>query len=248
MAWTRRITALAVVVAVAWFARNQFLTARLTAKIDQLEKERTELVEYARRLGSSRRVAQVNVSEQCLDPERRIVSRLRWQEIGSNGLLGVPVELSTLGELVYFEALVIKFEQQLVGEGDPERGASLALFRRVFGENQVPDSACLFDRAAVPIGSVPRTTDVTERPSGADHVIWGRFWELVDDPRLAEALGVRVAQIEAPAVPLRGGQIWEVTLDAAGGLNLRKLVDSPRRELGACPVPLGSHPSVARGV
>jgi hypothetical protein len=51
--------------------------------------------------------------------------------------------------------------------------------------------------------------------------MWSLFWRLMDEPPLAEQFGVRVAQCEAPAVVLQSGQIWEVTLDAAGGLNLR---------------------------
>jgi hypothetical protein len=45
--------------------------------------------------------------------------------------------------------------------------------------------------------------------------------DLVEEPSLAAKYGIRVAQIEAPAVPIRQGQLWEVTLDAAGGLNLK---------------------------
>lgn len=239
MAWTRRIVAVGVLVGLAWIGKSQFLTARLSAKIDQLEKERTELVEFARRLGSSRRVAQVNVFDQCLDAEKHIFSRLRWQEISSDGLLGAPVELRTLGENVYFEALVIKFEQRLVGEGDPDRGASLAVFRRIFGDDQAPDSAPLFDRLEPPVESRARTVDSHERSIVGDRAIWARFWELIDDPKLRDALGVRVAQGEAPWVPVRAGQVWELALDAAGGLNLRKLADSPRMDLRWCPVPLG---------
>ena len=41
--------------------------------------------------------------------------------------------------------------------------------------------------------------------------------------RIAAKYGIRVAQCEAPSVPLAPGQTWEVTLDAAGGLNVRKI-------------------------
>jgi hypothetical protein len=47
------------------------------------------------------------------------------------------------------------------------------------------------------------------------------FWRMMEHPQLASQYGVRVAQCEAPAVILRKGQVWEITLDAAGGLNLR---------------------------
>ena len=50
--------------------------------------------------------------------------------------------------------------------------------------------------------------------------IWHRFWEIVGDPQLAREYGIRIAQSEAPSVVLQAGQIWEVSLDAVGGLNL----------------------------
>ena len=45
----------------------------------------------------------------------------------------------------------------------------------------------------------------------------------VDVDRLARQFGVRVAQAEAPSVRVKPGQVWEVTLDSAGGLNLKLL-------------------------
>ena len=52
-----------------------------------------------------------------------------------------------------------------------------------------------------------------------------RFWELVESRVLAAEYGIRVAQCEAPAVRMKTGQVWEVTLDAPGGLNLKMVRD-----------------------
>jgi hypothetical protein len=152
-----------------------------------------------------------------VDESGRTISTLLWQEIGPDGTLGIPVAVEVSGKSVYFEALVIKFATQHVGEGDPERGASLALFRRIFGDQQAPESAKDLDRSARPVKDSPR-----ERDALHDR-LWARFWEFVDDPKLAETYGVRVAQCEAPSVPVAAGQIWEVAVDAAGGLNLRRI-------------------------
>ena len=65
-----------------------------------------------------------------------------------------------------------------------------------------------------------RRTPLSKSRAQEAYSLWQGFWDLIEDARLREELGVRVAQIEAPAVPLDEGQIWEVTLDAAGGLNL----------------------------
>lgn len=186
----------------------------LKGEIGQLERDRQRLADYANRLSDARRVAQADILEQTTDAQGRAVSAILWHEIDADGVLGSPQEFEVLGDLVYFEAAVIKFDHQLVGEGDAERGASLALFRRVFGEHQPAASAGELNRSL---------TDriMSEQADTFDERLWSMFWKMMDDPQLAEKYGVRVAQCEAPAVRVKAGQVWEVSLDAAGGLNLK---------------------------
>ena len=232
MKWLKFTAACAFVIALATFTAVRFggiEARRLRAEVDQLEQERQRLLDYARRLGTSRRVAQVNVVKQRVNDRGETVSTLLWQEIGRDGRLGTPLAVEAIGELVYFESLVIKFQAHFVGEGDPQRGTSLAMFRRIFGECQVPDSVPGLDRRArPPLGQAER-----DDPLHAE--LWQRFWEMVDDPQLAEEYGVRVAQCEAPAVPLQAGQVWELTLDSAGGLNLRRIADGAGAARSAVP-------------
>jgi hypothetical protein len=220
MKWIKFSIACAFVIAAATLTAVKFGSVearRLRAEVDQLEQEKQRLQDYARRLSASRRVAQVDVVRQRVDREGQTVSTLLWQELGPDGTRGTPLAVEAVGDLVYFEALVVKFEPHLVGEGDPARGTSLALFRRIFGECQAPESVPDLDRTARP--PIPDS----HQPSPLHDQLWRRFWEMVDDPQVAATYGVRVAQCEAPAVPLRAGQIWELSLDAAGGLNLRRL-------------------------
>lgn len=199
---------------------------QLSAQVDELSREKARLVAYAERLSASRRVAQVHVVVQREDPQGGTVNTLLWQEIGADGVIGEPRLLKARGTLVYFEALVIKFEHVYVGQGDEQRGTSLAMFRRVFGDRQAPESVPDLDRSAPP---AQWDSDVS---AGHQAELWQRFWDLADDPHLAATYGVRVAQVEAPAVRLRAGQIWEVRLDAGGGLNLRKISEPLRRHAG----------------
>lgn len=181
----------------------------LRDRVQELEKERTQLVEFAERLTASRRVAQADVLDRRSDESGRAITTLRWQEIGEGGALAAPQTIEVLGTSAYFEAMVIKFEFQHVREGDAGRGASLAVFRRIFGELEPPEAG---DALPPPVEA-----------NTADAEMWRRFWEIVNDPKLAAKYGVRTAQCEAPSVPLAPGQTWEVTLDAAGGLNVRKI-------------------------
>lgn len=238
MKWLKFILSSSIIVAVAVFTAVQLghvQVQRLNAQIDMLQREKNYLIEYAERISASRRVAQIDVLEQHRDSSGRVVTTLRWQELGPDGMRGEPRELSTLGEKVYFEALVIKFDQELVGDADPERGVSLALFTRVFGDRQAAHSVPELDRRVRP----PVT--LSTRNSEQQTRLWERFWQMVDDPRIAAKFGVRVAQGEAPWIRPKAGQVWEITLDAAGGLNLRRVVtdgeqpasNSPRADRSA---------------
>lgn len=202
---------------------------RLAEQVQSLELQREQLVAYAERLSASRRVAQIDVVSQRRGADGRLTQNLLWQEIGPTGILSRPVALETIGELVYVEALVLKFQPRLVGAGDSERGASLCLFRRAFGEDQPPSSGAVLDRGDRPPLDDPR------KPNPLYDELWARFWDLASDPELADSLGVRTAQIEAPAVPMKPGQVWEVTLDAAGGLNLRRLTTATAPTVGFVP-------------
>lgn len=215
------LSALTAVVAIVLSIQfGAFELRRLAARVDELEQQKAHLIEYARRLAASRRVAQVTILDQHLEPPNHAVTTLRWQEIGPDGVLGEPLTRKVLGRIVYFEALVMKFTATHVGEGDPARGASLALFRRVFGDAQAPESGPEIGRTARP----PHTGISAGDPNRAlQDRMWSMFWQFVDDPRVAEQYGVRVAQIEAPALPAVAGETWEVSVDALGGVNLRKL-------------------------
>lgn len=217
--WLKTATA-AMLLVLLLVAQHKYTSSQLAARVDQLESDKTRLEEYVQRLTATRRVAQVNVLDQYRDEMDRTVTRLLWQEIAADGLLAPPIEIEAIGRLVYFEALVIKFEHSFVEHADPQRGLSLALFRRVFGDQQAPESAKLL--------SPPLPPDAGGSALGAaDAQQWQRFWDMMDDPKQASHYGVRVAQCEAPAVPLSSGQIWEVTLDADGGLNLKRRTDAP---------------------
>jgi len=219
MKWLSFFAGAILIIAAAVFTAvrlGSYEVRRLAQQVRQLEQERERLMAYAQRLSAARRVAQVEVLRQGKNAAGQTVSTLLWQEIGPDGALGRPVAVEVLGSLAYFEAMVMKFEHQFVQEGDPQRGVSLALFRRIFGDQQTPESAPEIDRTA-------RPPALAHQQSEFENELWKKFWEMVDDPKFAARYGVRVAQCEAPAVPVRAGDVWEVSLDAAGGLNLRKI-------------------------
>jgi hypothetical protein len=123
------------------------------------------------------------------------------------------------GEEFYIDALVVRFDRKYVEAGDGLRGKSLLLFRRAFGDQQKPvDGVPLFTGQA---GSqIPELMQVDRVPSDFEKQIWTRFWDYANDPTLAAAQGIRVAQGEAPHIRAVAGQVYKLTLRSSGGLEI----------------------------
>src|SRR5438876_911041 len=141
MKWLRLTMSACVVAGVATWSLIQFGSrevAKLTERAERLEAEKRQLHDEIKRLGASRRVAQINVLTQLTTDADQTLTRVRWQDTDPSGAIRVPVQAEILGKQLYVEALVIKFDSELVGRGDPEKGQSVALFRRLFGDQQNP--------------------------------------------------------------------------------------------------------------
>ena len=123
----------------------------------------------------------------------------------------------------YFDAVVVKFDNDYVAHGDALRGKSLALFRRIYDETQAPDSGYWIGNP----GNVPDVYRVADTPSDFEINLWQEFWQYAADPEKARAAGVRVAQGEAVYAPVSVGQRWTLTLEANGGLNLVQQANGP---------------------
>jgi hypothetical protein len=125
------------------------------------------------------------------------------------------------GEEVYIDALVVQFQRHFIDENDRTRGKSLLLFRRAFGDKQQPvDGVPLFAGEKSENAFIPEVARVDAVPGDFEKGIWARFWDYANDPKLAAAQGIRVAQGEAPHVKAVQGQVYKLTLRQSGGLQV----------------------------
>ena len=219
----------AAVAAVALIAGSYLLQADrrhredIERENDRLRRERQELAAVVQRLRLEKRVADVEVLEQQTDNAGQVLrTTLKLSEIGRDGT-ALPAQVFDIpGRVPHFDALVIKFQDDYVERGDPLRGASLALFRRVYGESQAPEDGYWLGRP----GDVPDVYRVSPTPSALEVGLWNDFWQYATDPARAAVAGVRVAQGEAVYAPMSTGERWRLTLEVDGGLNLVR-ADTP---------------------
>ena len=190
----------------------------LKEQVDDLRRENQRLTTALRLLKVDHRVAQIDVLSQEGSAEKGdLATHFTFVELDRGGnRLEQPRQYRVAGDVVYIESWVVKFGDEYVEQGDPLRSTSLCLFRRVFGEAQRPINGFDLDRD----GSRPAAYRTKRGPSELEKEIWGRFWELANDPDAAEKLGVRVVHGEAPFQKMLPGKRYKVLLRASGGLSI----------------------------
>ena len=187
------------------------------ARLDEAVRKTEQLRQIVKHLQAERRVADVIVTDQKLvDGVQK--TTLLFVEYARDGTTPLPARRFTVdGNVAHIDALVVKFDRGFVQDNDPLRGQSLALFTRLYGENQPPDKAHRIDPPNQP-PDVYRGPDayVTE----FERELWANFWRLADDEAYRNEKGVRVAQGEGVWVPFQPDRLYTLTLESDGGLNI----------------------------
>jgi hypothetical protein len=208
------MTALAiggVLVLVVYQDRTGERHARLEA-----EQKSEQLRQVIGRLGAERRMADVVVTDQKI-VGGKTATTLLFVEYAPDGA-ALPAKRFTIdGNVAYVDAMVIKFDGKFVQQNDPLRGHSVALFTRLFAENQPPEKGFRIDEP----NQIPDAYRGPDPYVGDfERQLWASFWKLADDEAYRKEMGVRVAQGEAVSTQFHPDRLYTLTLESDGGLNI----------------------------
>jgi hypothetical protein len=197
--------------------------AQIEARLGREIALREAMVE---RLGREQRRAIVEVLRQdplnaAELPGVEVATELRFVELDDEGRELGRREYTIPGDVLFIDAWTARFKPDDVAAGDPLRGSTLMLLRRVYSDQMPPARGFPIDTP----GSVPDGYAIGER-SRFEQSVWRNFWRLAADARMAEEWGLRVAQGEAVYKRVRPGERYELRLEAAGGLTLAPLPPS----------------------
>jgi hypothetical protein len=185
-------------------------------RIEKLEEEKRVLQQVVGRLTSERRVAEVVVTDQkTIDGVTR--TTLLFVEYGRDGK-PLPAKSFTIdGDTLHIDAQVIRFDEHFIAEGDPLRGHSIALFTRIYGNQQKPDDGARVDEP----GTVPAIYRAADpRISEFEMELWKSFWRLADDSAYRKERGVSVADGDGTWRPIAPGNVYTLTLQSNGGVSI----------------------------
>ncbi len=195
-------------------AEVEKLNLEVKTKSAQIEKLETAM----HLLKTDQRLAQLRViSIERNEKGKAIKSQLEFVELSPQGeQLSQPKKMELLGDLIYVDNWIIKFDDRYVEKGDIERGTSLCLFRRVFSEDTLPSEGITLDE----VGMRPQAYSRGGAMSEFEKKLWGDFWEFANDPKKAAEMGIRAANGEAVSIKVREGKTYSISLRASGGLSI----------------------------
>ena len=180
------------------------------------QQRNEQLKQFVQRLTAERRVAEILVKDRS-ESAGIVRTTLLFVEYARDGVTPLPAKEFTIeGAVAHIDAMVIKFDGKFVEENDPLRGHSIALFTRLYGENQSPADAFPIDSP----GEIPDVYRGDGKVSRFEQGLWENFWKLADDPQYRGAMGVRVAQGEGVWRGFEPGWLYTLTLESNGGLNI----------------------------
>jgi hypothetical protein len=178
----------------------------------KLEQEKQRLEAYLKILKHIDRRARVEVLRQARD-QGSLQTTIRFTEVDDTGKpVNASRELTLPGQEVYFDTLVIKFDDHFVEQGDPIKGGALMLFRRIFSSTMRAEDGFVIDKE----GQEPEVYAGRQAASEFEKDLWKHFWELANDEKLAKERGVRAIHGDAPYMRLEPDRVYEICLRSTG--------------------------------
>ena len=136
--------------------------------------------------------------------------------------------------IIQFQSLVIRFDDEYVKYGDSLRGKSAYIFWKVFalGDSNtvelyeinrlgdVPAGYALAPAPDVQLGPAGKL-NIFRKPNDFEQKLWRNFWDYaLEQERKAKDMGIKNAQVEAPGTKFVPGKLYTIKIEHNGGLHI----------------------------
>jgi hypothetical protein len=203
------------------FQDQQRVMEELRALNEEMQQRLEERQAMIERLSRSHRLGHVRVLDQTVDDAGEVLdTTVELVELNDRGGELGRQQFTVPGDVVFVDAWTAKFEARDVADGHPLRGKTLVLLRRIYSDKLPAIDGFAIDTP----GSIPAGYAVGE-VGQFEQQVWSHFWDIAGDAATAAKFGVRVAQGEAVYKPVHKGQVFELHVDAVGGISLSPLAE-----------------------
>lgn len=145
----------------------------------------------------------------------RLLTTIRFVETARDDKTKVILqrECTVEGDVVHFDALIVKFEDKMVMDG---KARALYLWRRIYGETTSPQDGCLIEEP----GAEPKRYAglLKALPLEGQQLFWSSIWDLANDTERLRQYGIKALFGNVIYSQFRPGLIYVFKLNPAGGL------------------------------
>jgi hypothetical protein len=169
------------------------------------------------RLKADSRAAEVIVTKTELEEKTgKILTTIKFLEYAVDGRPLSPRYFTFYGNIIQFQALVIRFRDGLVEAGDRVKGKSAYVFLKAFvladRETQIFPITNVYD--------IPRGYKIEGLINPYEETLWREFWNYALNPDRRAREGIKNAQIEAPGSLFLPGTIYTIRIEHDGGMRI----------------------------
>lgn len=169
------------------------------------------------RLNADSRIAEVVVTDVQFNPmTQQHMTTIKFLEYNSEGLPMWPKYFTFAGNIIQFQSLVARFDDQWVMAGDAVKGKSVYLFWKVF----LLDGKNTQEYVITPVNEVPEGYKIDGPRNKFEDNIWKKFWDYALHSKQAMSKGIKNAQIEAPGSKFVPGILYTLKIEHDGGIRI----------------------------
>lgn len=143
----------------------------------------------------------------------KILTTLKFIETARDDKLKTVLEkeYTIEGDIVYFEALIVKFGDKMVMDGKTK---ALYLWRRIYSDKMAPERGFAIEK---PGAEPQRYSDLLRLlPIKQKHLFWTNIWDLANDPDKLKEHDIEAIYGNAVYSRLRKGLIYVFKISPAG--------------------------------
>jgi hypothetical protein len=143
----------------------------------------------------------------------RLLTTIKFVETARDDKLKTILEkeYTIEGDIVYFDALIVKFGDKIVMDGNKK---AIYLWRRIYGEKMAPEQGFAIEEP----GTEPqRYSDLLEvLPVKQKQLFWSNIWDLANDPDKLKEHDIEAIYGNAVYSKLRKGLIYVFKISPTG--------------------------------
>ncbi len=178
------------------------------------------LKQVVSRLQAESRIAEVLVTKIKYDEESgNIFTTIKFLEYDVNQKPLNPKYFTFPGNIIQFQSLVIRFDDNYIKVNDKLKGKSIFLFWKVF----MLDGANTLEYEISKINQIPEGYKIEGANNYFEKKLWENFWKYALNPKTAKIQGIKNVQIEAPGTMFVPGMLYRLKIEHDGGIRIETM-------------------------